>query len=249
MSRPPARGTTPPGAQGEQEASRWVRGMFSRVAGRYDTLNHLLSLNIDRYWRARTVRRLRPVLHRPEARVLDICCGTGDLLLALESERGGAVIGSDFCHPMLVAAQRKMARRQSRSVLVEADALALPFSDGSLDLVTAAFGFRNLANYEKGLVEIRRVLKPAGAAAILEFSRPGNRLFAALYDFYSSTALPAIGGVVSGDRNAYRYLPESVRRFPAPEQLAESMRAAGFGHVEYELMTGGIVALHIGRAQ
>ncbi len=164
MSYPPARGTTPPGAQGEQEAARWVRGMFSRVAGRYDFLNHLLSLNVDRYWRARTVRRLRPILHRHGARVLDICCGTGDLLLALESERGGAVMGSDFCHPMLVAAQRKIARRSARSVLVEADALALPFPDGSLDLITAAFGFRNLANYEKGLAEIRRVLKPAGAA-------------------------------------------------------------------------------------
>jgi demethylmenaquinone methyltransferase/2-methoxy-6-polyprenyl-1,4-benzoquinol methylase len=220
--------------------------MFSRVAGRYDFLNHLLSLNIDRYWRARTVRRLRPILHRPEARVLDICCGTGDLLLALEAERGGGVLGSDFCHPMLLAGQRKIERRSSRSALVEADALALPFPESSLDLVTAAFGFRNLANYDKGLAEIRRVLKPAGAAAILEFSRPGNPVLAALYNFYSSTVLPAIGGVISGDRNAYRYLPESVRKFPGAEQLAEAMRAAGFGRVEYELMTGGIVGLHIG---
>jgi demethylmenaquinone methyltransferase/2-methoxy-6-polyprenyl-1,4-benzoquinol methylase len=152
--------------------------MFSRVAGRYDLLNHLLSLNIDRYWRVRTVRRLRGILHRAGARVLDICCGTGDLLLALESERGAAVMGSDFCHPMLVAAGRKMARRKSQSALVEADALALPFPDGSLDLITAAFGFRNLANYEKGLTEIRRALKPDGAVAILEFSRPTNSAFA-----------------------------------------------------------------------
>ncbi len=248
MSHPPARGTMPPGAQGEQEAARWVLGMFSRVAGRYDFLNHLLSLNIDRYWRARTVRRLRPILHRPGARVLDICCGTGDLLLALESEGGGAVMGSDFCHPMLVAAQRKIARRRARSVLVEADALALPFPDSSLDLITAAFGFRNLANYEKGLAEIRRVLKPAGAVAILEFSQPKNAAFAALYNFYSSKVLSAIGGAVSGDRNAYRYLPESVRRFPGAAALAESMRAAGFARVEYERMTGGIVALHIAYA-
>jgi demethylmenaquinone methyltransferase/2-methoxy-6-polyprenyl-1,4-benzoquinol methylase len=220
--------------------------MFSRVAGRYDFLNHLLSLNIDRYWRARTVRRLRPILHRPGARVLDICCGTGDLLLALESERGGAVMGTDFCHPMLVAAQRKIGRRRAQSVLVEADALALPFPDSSLDLITAAFGFRNLANYEKGLAEIRRVLKPAGAVAILEFSQPKNAVFAALYNLYSLRVLPVLGGVISGDRNAYRYLPESVRRFPGAEELAESMRAAGFARVEHERMTGGIVALHVG---
>ena len=241
-----AQGTKPPGAASEPEAARWVRGMFGRVARRYDLLNHLLSLNIDRHWRARTVRRLRPILKRPSALVLDICCGTGDLLLALEAEHGGAVLGSDFCHPMLIQAQRKIARRRSRSVLVEADALSLPFPDGSLDLVTAAFGFRNLANYEKGLAEMRRVLKPGGAAAILEFSQPKNPFFAALYRFYSNRALPAIGGLISGDRNAYRYLPESVRRFPSPEGLAAAMRAAGFARVQYERMTGGIVALHVG---
>ena len=131
---------------------------------------------------------------------------------------------------------------------MEADALALPFPDGSLDLVTAAFGFRNLANYGKGLAEIRRVLKPSGAAAILEFSQPENPIVAALYGFYSSKVLPAIGGLISGDRNAYRYLPESVRRFPNAAGLAASMRAAGFSRVEYEMMTGGIVALHIAYA-
>jgi demethylmenaquinone methyltransferase/2-methoxy-6-polyprenyl-1,4-benzoquinol methylase len=247
MSRPPARGAAAPGAQGEQEAARWVRGMFSRVAGRYDFLNHLLSLNIDRYWRARTVRRLRPILHRPGARVLDICCGTGDLLLALASDCAGAIVmGSDFCHPMLAAAQQKIARRHARAVLVEADALALPFADASLDLVTAAFGFRNLANYEKGLGEIRRVLKPEGAVAILEFSQPENAAVSALYGFYSSKVLPFLGGAISGDRNAYRYLPESVRRFPGVEELADTMRGAGFARVEYERMTGGIVALHTG---
>jgi demethylmenaquinone methyltransferase/2-methoxy-6-polyprenyl-1,4-benzoquinol methylase len=249
MSSPPARGAAPPDAQGEEEAARWVQGMFSRVAGRYDLLNHLLSLNVDRSWRARAVRRLRPILRRPGARVLDICCGTGDLLLALESECGATVVGSDFCHPMLVGAQRKIARRRSRAVLVEADALALPFPDGSLDLITAAFGFRNLANYEKGLAGIRRALKPEGALAILEFSQPKNAAFAALYGFYSSKVLPAVGGLISGDRNAYRYLPESVRRFPNAEDLADSMRTAGFTPVEYERMTGGIVALHVGYAR
>jgi demethylmenaquinone methyltransferase/2-methoxy-6-polyprenyl-1,4-benzoquinol methylase len=242
-----AQGTTPPGARSEQEAARWVRGMFARVARRYDLLNHLLSLNVDRHWRARAVRRLRPILNRPGALVLDICCGTGDLLLALEAEHGGgAVVGSDFCHAMLIEAQRKIAQRHSRSALVEADALSLPYPDGSLDLVTAAFGLRNLANYEQGLREMRRVLKPGGAAAILEFSQPKKPFFAAAYRFYSGKVLPAVGGLISGDRSAYRYLPESVRKFPPPEQLAAAMRAAGFARVEYERMTGGIVALHVG---
>jgi demethylmenaquinone methyltransferase/2-methoxy-6-polyprenyl-1,4-benzoquinol methylase len=241
-----ARGTTPPGATGEDEAARWVRGMFSRVAGRYDLLNHLLSLNVDRYWRARSARRLAPYLRRPGAQVLDICCGTGDLLLALEAERGGPVLGSDFCHPMLESARRKLARRRSRSEVFESDALHLPVPDNALDLVTAAFGFRNLANYEKGLAEMRRVVKPGGAAAILEFSQPPGRMFGGLYNFYSHRVLPAVGAVISGDSSAYRYLPESVAKFPGPEGLAEAMSRAGFSKVSFERMTGGIVALHIG---
>jgi len=239
-------GSPAPGATGEPEAARWVRGMFARVAGRYDLLNHLLSLQIDRYWRRLAVRRLRPILRRPGVLALDTCCGTGDLLLALEAERGAGVLGSDFCHPMLVAARRKIARRRRASVLFEADALSLPLADGSLDLITAAFGFRNLANYRKGLQEMRRVLKPGGAAAILEFSQPANRLLAALYNFYSARILPAVGGWISGDRAAYRYLPDSVRRFPSPEQLAADMRAAGFSLVEFERMSGGVVTLHVG---
>ncbi len=235
-----APGTTPAGAAGEAEAARWVRGMFGRVARRYDLLNHLLSFNLDRYWRARTVRELRPALERPGARVLDVCCGTGDLLAAL-----GGTLGIDFCHPMLVAARRKMPA----AALVEADALALPLADASLDVVATAFGFRNLANYEKGLRELRRVLKPGGVAAILEFSQPPSALFAALYGFYSKRVLPAIGGAVSGERAAYEYLPESVRKFPSAEGLAGMMREAGFVEVRFSRMTGGIVALHLGTAR
>jgi demethylmenaquinone methyltransferase / 2-methoxy-6-polyprenyl-1,4-benzoquinol methylase len=231
------KGATPEGAAGEREAARWVRAMFGRVAHRYDLANHLLSFNMDRYWRARTVRRVRPALEKPGARALDLCCGTGDLLLAL----GGEAIGADFCHPMLVRARAKGARR-----VVEADALRLPFPDGSLDLVTAAFGFRNLANYQAGLAEMRRVLRPAGMVAILEFSQPPGRVFGALYGFYSRRILPVIGGALSGSPDAYAYLPESVRKFPSADDLAAMMRAAGFGAVAYERMTGGIVALHTG---
>lgn len=245
--RPAAgRGTTPPGARGEEEAARWVRSMFGRVAGRYDLLNHLLSFNIDRYWRARTVASVRHVLARPDARVLDICCGTGDLALALEKGHGRAVMGSDFCHPMLVEARSKFERKRSASYLFEADALRLPFRDGSLDLITVAFGFRNFANYRAGLAEMRRVLKPGGVAAILEFSQPPNRAFGAVYKWYSRFVLPAVGGALSGSRDAYTYLPESVRKFPGPEELACEMRDAGFARARFDRMTGGIVALHIG---
>ena len=238
------KGTTPEGAHSEREAAAWVRSMFGRVAHRYDLANHLLSVNIDRYWRAHTVSRVRDVLARPDARVLDICCGTGDLLRTLQRGRpvGAPVLGSDFCHPMLLAARDKVGPR-----LFEADALSLPLADASLDLITVAFGFRNLANYEAGLREMRRVLRAGGVAAILEFSQPPNALFGALYNFYSRRLLPVIGGALSGSRDAYAYLPESVRKFPGPEKLAARMRAAGFAEVAFERLTGGIVALHLGR--
>lgn len=244
MNGPAGKGTTPAGARSEQEAAAWVRGMFGRVAHRYDLANHLLSFNIDRYWRARTVRRVRPILENPAARVLDICCGTGDLVLALERGRGAPVLGSDFCHPMLVAARAKLSRAKA-SPLFEADALRLPLPDASLDLLTVAFGFRNLANYEAGLREMRRVLRPGGTAAILEFSQPPNPAFAALYNFYSRRILPWIGGALTGDRGAYTYLPESVRKFPSAPQLGEDLRRAGFPQVSFEYLTGGIVALHL----
>lgn len=236
-------GTTPPGAAGERDAAAWVREMFGQVAPRYDLLNHLLSLNIDRWWRRRTVARVRDVLMRPGARVVDLCCGTGDLMIALERARGAPVFGSDFSHPMLVRAMRKSTHAR----IFEADALRLPVRDRSLDLVTMAFGFRNLANYEAGLVELSRVLRPGGAAAILEFSQPPNRAFRKLYDWYSRRVLPRIGGLISGAPHAYTYLPESVSKFPGPEELAAMMRRAGFGEASYERMTGGIVALHVGR--
>lgn len=221
--------------------------MFGRVAHRYDFANHLLSFNIDRYWRSRTVAEVRDVLRRPDARVLDLCCGTGDLLMALESDRGLPCLGSDFCHPMLTAAHAKLACAHLGSRLFESDALRLPVRDASLDLVTVAFGFRNLTNYDAGLVEMRRVLRPGGLAAILEFSQPTNPAFAALYGFYSRRILPVIGGLVSGARDAYTYLPESVRKFPDAVELCDRMRAAGFGEVRFLRMTFGIVALHLGK--
>jgi demethylmenaquinone methyltransferase/2-methoxy-6-polyprenyl-1,4-benzoquinol methylase len=240
-------GTSPEGVRTEQEASRWVRSMFGRVAPRYDLANHLLSANVDKYWRNRTVTRVADILARPDARVVDLACGTGDLLIALERKAGRGLIGSDFCHPMLTGASAKLGRDALRSALVESDALALPFGDRSLDLITISFGYRNLANYRAGLAEMRRVLRPGGAVAILEFTQPPNPAFAALYNWYSRRVLPVLGGVISGAREAYEYLPESVRKFPDAPGLARLMSEEGFAPVEWEYLTFGIAALHIGR--
>jgi demethylmenaquinone methyltransferase/2-methoxy-6-polyprenyl-1,4-benzoquinol methylase len=242
-----APGSTPRGTSNEDQAARWVRRMFDSVAHRYDLLNHLLSFNADRYWRARAAARVSHLLAPPEARVLDLCCGTGDLLFALASRRGALVYGADFSRPMLAEAARKSRRRGARAALFEADALRLPLPGASLDLLTIAFGFRNLANYRRGLAELRRVLKPGGVLAILEFTQPPNRVFAALYDFYSRRILPRIGAWISGSPGAYAYLPESVGKFPTAPALAEEMRQAGFADVRYEYLTFGVAALHLGR--
>ncbi len=239
-------GTTPAGAQTEQQAATWVRGMFGRIAPRYDLLNHLLSFNIDKIWRSHTVNRVEHVLGRPEARVLDLCCGTGDLMIALESRRGSGILGSDFCHPMLTEARRKLDGRKLKSKLFEADGLTLPLADHSLDLVTIAFGFRNFASYHRGLEELFRVLRKDGVLAILEFSQPPNPVVSAGYNFYSRKILPVLGGLISGSRDAYTYLPESVRKFPSAEELAREMGEVGFSKVSFERLTGGIVALHLG---
>jgi demethylmenaquinone methyltransferase/2-methoxy-6-polyprenyl-1,4-benzoquinol methylase len=243
----PSLGTTPEGSRTEQEASRWVRSMFGRVAHRYDLANHLLSANVDRYWRSQTVSRVRDILQRPGARVLDLACGTGDLLIALERAAGRGLLGSDFCHPMLTGAGAKLARGRLKSVLLESDAMALPFPDASLDLITIAFGYRNLANYRGGLVEMKRVLRPGGALAILEFTQPPNKTFASVYNWYSRNVLPVIGGAISGAPEAYKYLPESVRKFPDAPELARMMKETGFNSVDWEYLTFGIAALHIGR--
>lgn len=240
------KGTAPAGITSEQEASRWVRAMFGRIAPRYDLANHVLSLNLDRMWRARTVKRVRHVLERPSVRALDLCCGTGDLLLALQAQSVRPVMGSDFCHPMLTAAREKISRRRRACPLFEADALRLPLAGNTLDLITVAFGFRNLADYESGLAEMYRVLKPSGVAAILEFSQPGDTAFGKLYGFYSRKVLPLIGAALSGSREAYAYLPESIEKFPSAEKLDARMRATGFRSVEFVRMTGGTVALHLG---
>jgi len=241
-----APGTAPPGVTSEVEAARWVRRMFGSIAPRYDVVNHLLSLNIDRLWRRELVRALRPVFLTPKARVLDLCCGTGDVLLALAGAGSCDFIGADFCHPMLLAAQAKADERRVPAKLIEADALQLPFASGSMDAISIAFGFRNLANYEAGLQELHRILKPNGVLAILEFSNPRSLAMRLAYGFYSKVFVPNVGSLLSGKKDAYRYLPKSIRRFPSPEELRALMQAAGFTNVRFRLLTGGIAALHTG---
>lgn len=244
-----ATGTRPEGVRDEREAAAHVREMFGRIAPRYDFLNHLLSLDIDKMWRRRVARRVTAVLHNPSARVLDLCCGTGDLALALrrEAPAGAQIVGSDFVSEMLNRARAKAAASQAGITFVEADALDLPFKDGKFDLVTCSFGFRNLANYERGLLEIFRVLKPGGAAAILEFSEPKGKLFGSLYRFYFRHVLPRLGGLISGSSAAYSYLPSSVSKFPSPEALQALFERVGLTEARFERWTGGIVALHTGR--
>jgi demethylmenaquinone methyltransferase / 2-methoxy-6-polyprenyl-1,4-benzoquinol methylase len=247
----PVKGTRPEGAVSEADASRKVREMFTRIAPRYDLLNHLLSLQLDRLWRARVAKRLRPVFGNRETRVLDLCCGTGDLAVTIARRYRARVIGADFAHTMLVRAREKNASLRSLTLahlrpikFIEADALHLPFADASFDLVTTAFGFRNLANYEAGLREIQRVLKPGGTVAILEFTEPAAGLLGDLYRWYFCEVLPRIAGLISGDRAAYTYLPKSVARFFRPAELASLMSAVGYQSVDYRVWTLGTVALH-----
>jgi len=254
-------GSRPIGARDEREAATRVREMFGHIAPRYDFLNHLLSFSLDRVWRWSTAKRFRQILARPEARVLDICCGTGDLSFALDRMRHAIlskspsnsndhtfpVIGSDFVEPMLTRAREKALRSGGATLFAAADALHLPFGDASFDLVTTAFGFRNLANYEQGLREIARVLKPGGEVGILEFTEPSTGPMAGVFRFYFQRILPRIGGAISGNSEAYAYLPGSVAKFPSPPDLAALMEKVGFAGVRFTSWNFGSVILHSGQ--
>lgn len=226
--------------------SRSVRDMFGVVAPRYDFLNHFLSAGFDVAWRRAAARAVREPLSKPGAIALDVCCGTGDLAAALRRVAAGSVIAADFCAPMLSRARSKFHQGPAGVRLLAADTLSLPFRDGSVDVVASAFGFRNLANYALGLREMRRVLKPGGCVAILEFSRVEWPVFGPLFRFYFAHILPRVGTWLSGVAGPYQYLHDSVSRFPAQAAFAEAMRQAGFARVHYKNLLGGIAALHAG---
>ncbi|WP_457638034.1 bifunctional demethylmenaquinone methyltransferase/2-methoxy-6-polyprenyl-1,4-benzoquinol methylase UbiE [Oceanithermus sp.] len=223
--------------------ARAVRKMFGEIAPRYDLLNRLLSGGVDQRWRRLAVRL---ALEKRPRRILDVATGTGDVALLLKRGAPQAeVTASDFTPEMLELARAKAERAGLELRFVEADALNLPFADGSFDALTVAFGFRNFADYRRGLAEFQRVLAPGGRVVILEFPPPPKGLLGRVYRFYFNGVLPWIGGVISGRPEAYRYLPNSVASFPEPEELARMMRQAGF-EVSYRVLTGGIAAVHVG---
>ena len=224
----------------------YVQRIFSDIAPRYDLLNHILSLNIDRLWRRKALRALGWT-ERPSGVFLDLCAGTLDVgaTLTRQPRFSGFVVGADFAVPML----RHGAGKAPREVLapVGADALALPLADHSVDGAIVAFGIRNVVDLDGGLREVRRTLKPGARLVILEFSTPRNRAVRALYHGYFHHVLPFVGGAISGHGSAYRYLPMSVAEFPTEERLADRMRVAGFGQVSWQRLTLGIAAIHVGR--
>jgi demethylmenaquinone methyltransferase/2-methoxy-6-polyprenyl-1,4-benzoquinol methylase len=230
----------------ELEHARAVREMFAGIARRYDFLNHFLSVNTDKRWRRLVRKKLENILNKQDALVLDVACGTGDLSVELQKNARAKIIGTDFCRPMLSIAFDKNEKNKAEIPYVEADGMNLSFADASFDAVTIAFGLRNFSNWQDGLKELHRVTKKGGKLVILEFSTPVVPGFKQIFNLYFTQILPRIGGAVSGSRNAYEYLPDSVSRFPDQKGLAEMMTKTGFSGVEYTNLTGGIAAVHSG---
>jgi demethylmenaquinone methyltransferase / 2-methoxy-6-polyprenyl-1,4-benzoquinol methylase len=222
--------------------------MFAAIAGRYDFLNHFLSANFDRRWRQICVRELSKRTETARPLILDIGCGTADLSLAFS--KLGPVIGCDFCHPMLRVGANKIAASSLHFPisLLGADALVLPFAESSFDIVVSAFVLRNLADIDRGLQEMRRVLRPGGLLGVLEFGMPKIPLIAPFYRWYFLSVLPKVGRLISGVDGPYGYLPASVQAFPAAEELKGRVVKAGFHHAEYKLLTAGIALLLMGKA-
>ena len=246
----PVVGAAPEGASDIPSVALSVREMFTAIAPRYDLLNHLLSFNIDHLWWRRAAQSFAHVLARPGSRALDLCCGTGDMTFALRRQAGKSspqIFGADFSHAMLQRARLKSTFNPEHAACwIEADALNLPFPDAHFDLVTSAFGFRNLADYDAGLREISRVLRPGGECGILDFGEPSGFIGLA-YRLYFEHILPSVGTLISGVRGPYAYLPASVERFPAPAEMLARMRTTGFTEATWTPYTFGIAGLYRGR--
>ena len=245
-SKPATIGAAPEGTRDQRSAARAVRDMFTSIAPRYDLANHVLSLNIDRIWWRRTARTFTQILQKSDARVLDLCCGTGDMAFALHRMAAPTVriLGADFSRAMLQLAQAKTAGQPLD--WIESDALQLPFPGDCFDLITSAFGFRNLADYDAGLREIVRVLKPGGECGILDFGEPTG-IVGKIYRLYFRRILPRLGTLISGVSGPYAYLPASVERFPHPSQMLDRMRAAGLSQATWTPYTFGIAGLYRGK--
>jgi demethylmenaquinone methyltransferase/2-methoxy-6-polyprenyl-1,4-benzoquinol methylase len=255
-------GARPAGAEDEAGAAQAVRQMFDQIAPRYDLLNHVLSASVDRLWWWQTARRFKAILANPDAAVLDVCCGTGHMTMAMLKGRprgGRPILAADFARGMLSRGAKRFgepALLQSEiaggkplppyAIPIEADALHLPLRSASLDLIVTAFGFRNLANYEAGLKEFNRVLKPGGQLGILDFAEPGG-LMGRAYAVYFRRVLPAIGRLVCGKDGPYRYLPTSVGNFPPPAEMLELMSATGYAECTWRPYTFGIAGLYTGK--
>jgi len=223
-----------------------VREMFSRLAGRYDVVNDVMSFGLHRVWKKQTVRLALDGRHGV-IRWLDLCCGTGDLCFRAERENV-RVCGADFTLPMLAVARRRKIEQRGTSRFLQADALRLPFADGSFDVISVGYGLRNLADLERGLTEMRRVLAPGGRAVILDFGKPENPVAGALYQGFLYTMMPAVGWLFHGDPQTYLYIPESLKRYPGQRGVQEMMRRAGFVHARYEEKLLGTMGINIGEA-
>jgi demethylmenaquinone methyltransferase/2-methoxy-6-polyprenyl-1,4-benzoquinol methylase len=233
----------------DAERAPRVRAMFSRLASRYDLVNDIMSFGLHRLWKRQTVAlALAGADPARRPRVLDLCCGSGDLCFLAEDGGAGAVVGADFTLPMLAVARRRRARGRRRSAFVQADALKLPFADGTFDAVTISYGLRNIADLDAALSEMRRVLAPGGRAVVLDFGKPDNALAAALYRGFLHTMMPAVGWLFHGDPETYLYIPESLERFPAQRGVEKMMRAAGFSNVRYENRLLGTMGIDVGEA-
>ena len=242
--------TPPPGTDPTvDKKAPVVRGMFNSIARRYDLANHLLSFGIDVLWRKRLHHLLSAQFAGKTRRILDACCGTGDL--GLELSPLGTIIGADFAHLMLLHARQKSRKRKTCHSMywVESDALHLPFAAESFDAVSVAFGIRNFENLEAGLRELAEVLRPGGILAVLEFSMPHSPLFSALYRHYFQSILPRLGGWITGNPNAYCYLPASVTLFSSPQEIATLMKRCGLVPFQLESWTGGIVCCYLARKE
>jgi len=239
-------GAAPEGAVDERSAAHAVQRMFDEIAPRYDLANHVLSLNVDRLWWWRTARTFAHILSRQDARILDVCCGTGDMATALRRQMRNPrpLYAADFSHEMLNRGKHKF--RAHNVIAIEADALQLPFVSDQFDLVTSAFGFRNLANYDQGLREIYRVLRQEGEIGILDFNEPSG-VFGKVYGLYFRRILPKLGTLISGVSGPYSYLPASVKRVPAPGEMLQRMAAAGFKDPSWTPYTFSIAGLYRGK--